>query len=165
MEITYCSAYSDILRCTLYSLPRRRDLLPGLAIPILPGAFSLGHQLAKLGWLAFPAALAIWTIGMFVVSFLTLQGLIVCRLLLPKVRRTCTTTLTLDGFTDVRWGKTHSFPWSAFSEIRFHQGDIFFWRKGKDGLFVPRSAFATAHQSRLFYEQSVSLWNEAKNLP
>lgn len=106
MEITYCSTYGDLVRCNLYSLTRRPDLLPALAIPILPGVFALGHQLARLGRLAYPAALAIWTIGMAGVLLLTMQVLIACRLLLPKARRTCATTLTPEGFTDVRLKKT-----------------------------------------------------------
>ena len=162
MKITYCSTYWDILRCSLYSMSHRRDLLLMLAIPVVSGAFSSGRHSQGLGWAAYPIAAAAWMLGEIALLGVILNLLIGFRLLIPRAKRVCTTTLTPEGFTDVTLRKTKSIPWSALSEIRYHQGDIFLWRTGKDGMFVPRSAFADLAEAQEFYQQNVALWNASK---
>lgn len=163
MEITYCSTYWDILRCSLYSISQRRELLLLLGFSVVSSALSSGRHYSWLGWAAFPIAAVVWAAVLAVILGVTLHILIFFRLLIPKAKRVCTTTLTPEGFTDVTLRKTKSIAWSTISEIRFHQGDIFLLRKRKDGMFVPRSAFTTLSQAQEFYQQNVMLWNSAKH--
>ena len=162
MELTYCSTYWDILRCSLYSLSQRRELLLLLALSVVSSAFSSGRHYSRLGWAAFPIAAVVWVVIIAAIFGITLNLLVFFRLLTPKAKRVCTTTLTPEGITDVTLRKTKSLPWSAISEIRFHQGDIFLFRKGKDSMFVPRSAFTGLPEAQKFYQQNVRLWNAAK---
>ena len=164
MEVTYCPTYSDILRCALYSLKCRREIWMRLAIIILIGAFSYRHQFAHLGWLSFPAAVMLETLIMTAIFGVVIHLLILWRLMKPAVQRQCTTKLTAEAFADIYHRKTKSFPWTAISEVCYDQGDIHVLRRGKEGKFVPRSAFGNRQQSLAFYEESVRLWNAAKDV-
>ena len=164
MEVTYCSTYSDILRCALYSLKCRRDLWLRLAIIILIGAFSYRHRFAHLGWLSFPAAVLLETLIMTAIFGVVIHLLILWRLMKPAAQKRCTTRLSAEAFADIYESKTKTLPWIAISEVRYNQGDIHFFQKGKDGKFVPRSAFNNRQQSRAFYEEAMRLWNTAKDV-
>ena len=165
VEVTYCSTYSDLWRCTLYSLTRRREIWLRLAFPVIYGTFPVVHEFKRagqVGWVLWPISALVMTLAFGVLLAFILQILVVCRLLIPASKRRCTTTLTAEGFTDVTERKTAAVPWSVVSDIRYGQGDIYFWRKGKDGMFVPRSAFRNSQHSEDFYHCALSLWNAAK---
>jgi len=164
MEVTYCPTYSDILRCTLYSLKSRRDLWLRLAILALIGAFTSMHQFAHLGWLSFPLAVFVQALIMAAVMGVVLHVLLLWRLMKPTAQRQCTTKLTAEAFADIYHRKTKAFLWTAISEVCYDQGDIHVLRRGKDDKFVPRSAFNNRQQSLAFYEESVRLWNAAKDV-
>ena len=76
----------------------------------------------------------------------------------PDSVRLCTTTLTTTGFEDVTPEKTFSVPWSAVTDIREHDGDIFLWRGGSQGNIVNREAFADRRQAQEFHAAALALW-------
>ncbi len=165
MEVTYCSTYSDLWRCTLYSLTRRREIWLRLAFPALYGLFPVARMFQRsgqVGWIVWPISALVMLLAFSALLAFILQLLIVGRLLIPAAKRRCTTTLTAEGFTDVTERKTAVVPWAIVSDIRCGHGDIYFWRKGKDGMFVPRSAFRNSQHSEDFYQCALSLWNTAK---
>ncbi len=162
MEVIYCSTYGDLCRCTLYALTHRRELWARFAVPFGYGTWTLGHQLRHLGWLGFPVAALVMVLVLAAFLAVLMQILIVWRVLTPSSRRRCTTTLTPEGFVDATPLKTKSVSWSAVSEVRRAWGDVYFWQKGKDGVFVPRSAFGNIEQSQDFYERAVGYWNAAR---
>jgi len=162
LEVTYCSTYGDLCRCTLYALTHRRSLWVRFAVPIAYGTWTLGHQLRYLGWLGFPVAALVMTVVLAAFIAFFMQILIAWRVLTPKSRRRYTTTLTPEGFVDSTPLKTKSVPWPAVSEVRREWGDVYFWQKGKDSVFVPRSAFKNPQQSQEFYQCALDFWNAAK---
>ncbi len=162
MEVTYCSTYGDLCRCTLYALTHRRSLWVRFAVPIAYGTWTLGHQLRYLGWLGFPVAALVMTVVLAAFIAFFMQILIVWRVLTPKSRRRYTTTLTPEGFVDSTPLKTKSVPWPAVSEVRREWRDVYFWQKGKDSVFVPRSAFKNPQQSQEFYQCALDFWNAAR---
>lgn len=164
MEVTYCSTYSDIMRCSLYSLKCRRALWLRLAILVLFGAFSFRHRFAHLGWLSFPVAALVQALIMTATSGVVIHLLILWRLIKPVAQRRCTTKLTAEAFEDIYQSKTKMLLWTAISEVRYNQGDIHVFQKGKDSKFVPRSAFNNRQQSLEFYEEAMRLWNAAKDV-
>ena len=162
MEITYYSTYADLCRCTFYSLTHRRDLLWRFAFPILYGTFTLGHHFAPTGWLRFLLAAFVTLIVLGVVLVLIMQLLIVGRVLMPMSRRRFTTKLDAEFFSDISLRKSKSIPWSAISEIRYKNGDLYFWQKGKDGNFIPKSAFQNSQHVQAFFETAKGYWQSAK---
>ena len=163
MEITYCSTYWDLCRCSFYSLTHRREILLMLAIPVILKTVSHGHAWSQCGWLQFPIAASLALLQLAAIILVVMQCLIVWRVLKPIALRRCVTQLTPHFLADVTTRKTTTIPWSAISQICHHQGDIFFFRKGKDSVFVPRSAFNHILQSQTFYETALDFWNAVKS--
>ena len=163
MEVTYCSTYGDLLRCTVYSVTHRRELMFILAFYIGCATLTEAHHFRHVGWVRFPIAVFLMTFLVCLIMFITLNLLVLFRLSKPKIQRRCTSILNSECLTDKTQHKTKQVLWSAISEIRYHQGDIFFWQKAKDGIFVPRSTFESREQSQLFYEIAVKFWNAAKS--
>jgi len=163
MEVTYCSTYRDLNRCTVYGLTHRREVIFLLIFLIVMGSYANMGSVAHLSWQQFPPAAFKTTTHMFLIIAVALQVTILFRLLKLIEQRQCTTILTEECLTDKTVDKTKRFPWLTISKLRYHQGDIYFWPTGKDGIFVPRSAFADTLQSQLFYETAVNFWNAAKS--
>lgn len=165
MEVTYCSTYADLVRCTLYSLTNRRDVLLRLALPLAYWTTVSSHYFWRFGLLRFPMAGLAMALIMGASLFVILQFLILWRVLKPEVEKRYTTRIDPDFLSDVSLRKSKTLPWSAISEVRHKNGDTFFWQKGKDGNFVPRSAFCSPQEAQAFFETARGFWEAAKNGP
>jgi len=133
-----------------------------LALTVAYGTFLLGRPLVQIGWLRFPVAAFVSALALSVIITFVMQLLILWRVLMPVSQRRCTIKLNAEGFSDVSLRKSKSIPWSAISEIRYRNGDVFFWQKGKDGNFVPRSAFNDPQQSQAFFQTAKGYWEAAR---
>lgn len=135
-----------------------------LEIPLLIGAFSFRHRFAHLGWLSFPVSVLVESLIMTAVLGVVLNLLILWRIMKPVEQRRCTTKLNAETFADIYHNKTKTLLRTAISKVRYHQGDIHCFQKGKDGKYVPRSAFSNRQHSLAFYEEAIRLWKAAKEV-
>lgn len=163
MEVTYNMSRADQWRCNLYVMLHRPSTVGGLLIgPLIVAAWLLylyhsgtpHHPLRVVAVILIVVLSISWYLALF--AFM-LKRYIDAKTPRADSQRICTTSITADGVRDVTPDQTQLLVWKDVKTIRFHKGDIYFWR-AMAGLIVPRGAFGDTNEAQRFYQTALDFW-------
>lgn len=150
---TYNSTQGDRWRCNLYMLFRRwQTLLTASIFPIIM-TFLIAVPLLRTHTASGVVTLLVLWVGWYALLLAVIWAQILKAVPRKDSKRICQSVLRADGFFVITPEQSAFFRWADATELREHDGDLYFWRGFAEGSYVPLAAFGGDRRAAQAYFQ------------
>ncbi len=158
-SVTYNSTRADRWRCNLYFMFGRWQTLLTVSIFPLLMTFLVYVPLLRTRPTSVVATLLVLWAGWYAFLLAVIWAQILKAVPRNGGARVCQSVLRADGFVVITPEQSAFYRWADATELREHDGDLYFWRGFGAGSYVPIAAFGGDRQAaRAYFQLAQDAW-------